>query len=365
MKYFCLPSDFRPETLRDYHELNNLYENARVVETYGRMDSDPITGINPPDSQTPAIDRYQLEKYVRYGRDRGLEFSYLLDPSFSGEVELTSEGFRKIKFFFRMLRDLGVSSITLFLPTLMEIARAVVPDLKIKASGSCRIDSPPKAQFFAEIGATHLILDEDILRRPDIIRRIRKTFMGELEISVNSFCATDCPLRVFHHSPVFQSDAGKNLYPYYISRCRNRRMSAESFMKLNWLRPEDLHYYEEAGVQYFRLLGRTDIHAGHPIRAAASYMEGEHDGDLVALLELFSPERPLAIAGCKVDNRKLDGFFEKFMNQPESCTKDCSECGHCRKYAEASICQPDRVLLDVMRTMDRFTLDEFPDCLAL
>jgi len=77
-------------------------------------------------------------------------------------------------------------------------------------------------------------------------------------------------------------------------------------------------------------------------------------------LKLFSPKRPLTIAESSIDNRKLDGFWDKFVNHPESCMKLCDECGYCRKYADASISKTDRLLMDIMKSMSRFALEDFP-----
>ena len=363
MKYFCMPSDFKDDTVNGYSMLNEQHEDSQIIETYGQLAPDTLFGSCRINSQLPEVDRDRLEKYVKYGRDRGIEFNYILNPTCMSNDDLTGEGYRKIKSFMEILSDIGVSSITAALPTIMEIAAYAVPGLKIKASTVCQINSPLKAAYYKELGVGRLVLDEDINRRFDILKNIRKVYDGKLEIIVNSFCSIDCPNKMFDYNTFSHSHTGEKTYPYYSTRCRHRHMGSDSFMKLNWIRPEDIRYYEETGIEYFKIQGRTTVYSGDPIKAVSHYMDGSYDGDLIRLLELFSVKKPLALAGCSIDNRKLDGFWNKFVNEPCSCTKVCGECGYCNDFAEASMPHADRILLDIMKVMDKYVLEEYPQCL--
>jgi predicted nucleic-acid-binding Zn-ribbon protein len=131
-------------------------------------------------------------------------------------------------------------------------------------------------------------------------------------------------------------------------------------MKLNWIRPEDVHYYSETGINYFKLQGRTNVFDGNPAKAVMHYMNESYDGDLISLLELFSDSKPLSLAQAKIDNRKLDGFFKKFFDNPGFCTKVCSECGYCAIFSEASISSIDKMLMDIMKPVFKTVLQEFP-----
>lgn len=360
MKFFCLPSDFKQETIDKYSEINSLYEHSKIYEIYGQMAPDTVFGSCRVSKHLPKVDRLTLEAYVKYSKDKGIEFNYVVNPSCMENDELTAEGSKRVKFFFRMLREIGVDSLTLALPSLMEIAGYAAPELKVKASTICQINSPLKVKYYDELGIKRLVLDEDIHRKFDVLRNIRKVYNGDLEIIVNSFCTIDCPFKMFDYNSFSHSHKEKDTYPYYATRCKYRHIGAESFMKLNWIRPEDLHYYHDIGINYFKLQGRTNVYTGDPAKAVIHYIEESYDGDLVKLLELFSPKRPLAIAESCIDNRALDGFWEKFVYHPESCSKLCGDCGYCRRFGEASMEGPDRTLMDIMKIMDKYMLEEFP-----
>lgn len=363
MKYFCLPSDFKYETIDKYAEINEKYEHSKIIETYGQLAPDSIFGSCRSPKYLPAVDLNQLEKYVKNSDDKGIEFNYIINATCMGNDELTKEGYDKICGFLNMLQDIGVKWITLCLPSLMEIAKYKTPNLKIKASTICLIDSPLKAKFYYELGIKRLVLDEDIYKRFDILKNIKKVYPGDIEIIANSFCLNDCPYKMFHYNSFSHSYIHKDKYKYYGTRCNNIHIGAENYLKLNWIRPEDLHYYSEIGISYFKLQGRTNVYDGNPAKAVTHYIEEYYDGDLISLLELFSKSRPFTIAMTEIDNRKLDGFLDRFFLEPGFCNKVCSECGYCKGFSDISISRTDATIMDVFKIIHKATMDEFPKLL--
>lgn len=360
MKYFCLPSDFKHETIDRYAELNKKYDYSKIIETYGQLAPDSIFGSCRSPKNLPAVDFEQLEKYVKYSGDNGIEFNYIINASCMGNDELVKEGFDKISGFMQRLQDIGVKWITLCLPSLMEIAKYKAPGLKIKASTVCLINSPIKARFYDELGIKRLVLDEDIYKKFDLLENIRKVYSGDIEIIVNSFCRTDCPYKTFHYNSFSHSHICKDKYPYYGTRCNDMHIGGENLIRLNWIRPEDLHYYSDIGINYFKLQGRSNVIDGDPAKAVTHYIEEYYDGDLISLLELFSEGRPFSFTGTVIDNRRLDGFLDRFVKEPDFCNKICSECGYCEAYSNAAISRADAAIMDVMKLMYKSTIDEFP-----
>ncbi len=363
MKYFCMPSDFKQETLDRYEEINNRYEHSKITETYGQLAPDSLFGSCRSPGNLPAADIKGLERYIQYSADRGIEFNYIINASCMANDELTKEGFNKIGGFLKTLQDIGVSWITLCLPSMMEIAKYKAPGLKIKASTVCLINSPIKAAFYDELGIKRLVLDEDIYKRFDLLKDIRKAYTGELEIIVNSFCRTDCPYKTFHYNSFSHAHVYKEKFPYYGTRCNNIHIGAENLIRLNWIRPEDLHYYSDLGIHYFKLQGRSNILDGDPAKAVTHYIDEYYEGDLVRLLELFSESRPFSISKAQIDNRKLDGFLDRFVEDPGFCSKLCGECGYCKAFSDAAISRMDDALMDLMKLLYKPTLDEFPTSL--
>lgn len=351
MKFFCMPSDFKNETIDKYVEINNKYNHSRILETYGQLAPDTVFGSCRSPRGLPAVDRNKLENYVGYCKDKGIEFNYIINATCMSNEELTKPGYTKIKSFLEMLECIGVGWVTISLPSLMEITQYIAPGLKIKASTVTQINSPHKAKFYERLGIKRIVLDEDIYREFDTLKNIRKVYTGDIEIIINSFCVNDCPFKMFHYNSFSHSHTNRDECSYFNSRCHSMHIAPENYMKLNWIRPEDIHYYYDIGIEHFKIQGRTNVYSGDPSRTVVHYIEEHYDGDLISLLELFSTARLLTIADCKIDNSKLDGFFKKFISDPGFCTKICSECGYCKGFAEKSMEPSDIAILSIMDLM--------------
>jgi len=134
----------------------------------------------------------------------------------------------------------------------------------------------------------------------------------------------------------------------------------EEFIKANWIRPEDVGYYEDTGINSLKIIDRNrktqDI-----VFALRAYLERRFDGNLIDLLFYIHPSsketiflkglrfflHPLQInifklikikqlfpdIGVYVDNRKLDGFL-KYFSEGKCKSCDCNDCGYCRGVAE-------------------------------
>ncbi len=360
MNNFCMPADFKLETIDAYAELNAQYTNTRIFETYGQLIPDYLFGSCRHDSTLPLVDQKSLKTYVGYCKERGIVFNYILNPCVTLNEELTKQGYDRIKEFAQMIESIGIEYITIALPSIMEIIHYVAPSLKIKASTVCHIDSPKKAKFYEEMGITRLVLDEDIYRKPNILKSIRKVYSGELEVIINSFCIKDCPYKIFHYNTISLSHRLHDCEyaNYYSYKCKRQHFDGEELIKQNWIRPEDLKYYNDIGIEFFKVQGRQLVLSGNPIKAIKHYMNEDYDGNLLELLQLFTSSHELSV-GINVDNKQLNGFIKWFFDNPFLCNEDCQSCSHCANYTYKSIGKGQCNFLTLMKVMNKKVTKEF------
>ena len=336
MRTFSVPADFKTATIDGYRELNQRYDNARVTETYGQATVGVLSGSGRASRLLPPIDLRALEAYVRYSAAAGLGFSYTFNASCLGNVEFTEAGMRRINKFLVRLWNMGIRDITLALPQLIPLVRSSGCDFRLKASTIGQIDCASKAAFYKRLGFRRIVIDEDITRDFRKIRQIREAFGEGVEMIVNSICRKDCPYKMFHYNHESHASGTQDIRTFFAHSCN--MYSASDWMhpiKLNWVRPEDLGFYESVGVHDFKIQGRHAALSGAPVRAAETYMKGEYSGDLYELLNLFSPGRYSAIP--RIENAALDGFLNWFYEDPNNCSGDCQKCGYCERFARASI----------------------------
>jgi collagenase-like PrtC family protease len=341
MKYFSLPADLKTETIDKYVRLNSLYEDCRVVETYGNIKSGNMLGSGRSIDQLPEVDLSSLQDYIHYSRGRGIGFNYTLNTSHMHNREFTRKGIVEIMMFLASLYEAGVRCLTVTLPSVMEIVRHLREskyDFEIKASAICQITTANRALVYKEMGARRIVADESLNRDFPALKRIMAAFGKHIEVIVNAVCFKDCPYRQFHYNQIASDSidvSGAASANYYDHRCLLRRFqNPGNFLKLSWIRPEDLKYYTGLGIQYFKLQGRHTVANGDPARAVECYFKESYEGDLVELLDLFNPTshfRP------SIANEKLAGFIKPFYERENFCKNDCRNCNYCDSFASCCL----------------------------
>lgn len=337
MKYFSLPADFKHETINKYDELNQMYEHSKVTETYGQITVGNDFCSGRADGSLPEVDFIKLRQYVKHSKEKNIQFNYTLNSSYMHNIEFTKRGVSKLKDFLYQLYDCGISDLTITLPTMIELVKSLDIDFNVTASVICQIDSANKALFYKNFGADRIVVSESINRNFRALKDIRSVFGDEIKIIINSICFNECTYRSYHYNQI----AGASKMPadtfgmdYYTHRCAMRLCNdLSNFMRLCWIRPEDLHHYDQIGIHFYKLHGRELVLRGNPIRTVESYFREHYDGNLMELLDLFSERYKFKFY---IENRELDGYIDKFV-QSDFCTHNCSRCHYCDQFAERAI----------------------------
>jgi collagenase-like PrtC family protease len=338
MKYFTVPADFKKETIDRYDQLNREYSDSKVIETYGNLTLGKNFGSGRVYEYAPKTDLLDLREYIEYANERGIEFNYTFNVPYLQNMEFTKEGVAEIKAFLKELYAAGVRSITISMPSLIELVRLSGYDFKIKASTICHIMNTHVALAYKNMGIDRMVLDEGLHRDFAMLERIRKRVGEKVELIINTTCQMACPYRHFHYNSTggysngVSNEVGVNFFEH---KCMMQRYKDPSgFIKRSWVRPEDLHYYTDIGINYFKLQGRQHLQDGDHLRALEYYFKGSYEGNLIELLEMFNPQQVFEIY---IDNKKLDGFMEPFASKEINCRHDCSECDHCVVYAKKAM----------------------------
>ena len=338
VSYFSVPADFQQSTIDKYAQLNKAYSDSRVLETYGSITVNNQMKSGRSLEGLPKIDFYDLKQYVNYSIKKGIDFNYTLNPSFMNNDEFTYEGGAEILEFLMHLYEAGIRSLTVAMPSLIDIIRHSPYPFHIKASTICQITNANKAMEFKRMGVKRIVVDESINRNFMELKQINSVFGGSVEVIVNSICFMDCVYRIFHYNQI-SADSITSENPvsthYFSNRCLLRRFrNIDSLLKLSWVRPEDIRFYNNVGIYNFKIQGRQLIQKGNPVRMLEHYFDRKFCGNLMDLLDCFSNVNSFKIM---LDNQKLDGFLEPIASEKINCPNNCESCHYCKNYAEEII----------------------------
>ena len=117
--YLSIPTNWQDDLL----ERINL---STTQEIYGKLERDIIGGGRSSLLLAP-ISKSCLAGAVSSYHKRGFKFNYLLNASCSNNIEWTSGGQRKIRKFLDWLARIGVDSVTVSIPYLLEMIKKCYP----------------------------------------------------------------------------------------------------------------------------------------------------------------------------------------------------------------------------------------------
>jgi collagenase-like PrtC family protease len=359
-RLITLPTSFTDTFLRDLAALNDEFRESgnKVYELYGSFQHGSFHSARPA-KYLPLIGRSAFKQHVRQALDHGVRFNYLLNATSYANYEYTHEGRKELEEFLQFLSDCGVASVTVTAPYLVDIINRRFPDLEVVVSTIGYVGAKRGISQYEDIGASRIVLDVEVNRDFRFLRHVIPHTNVDLEIVVNPVCLYQCHFKFNHYctatfgSHPHKDGCGHPYNQYYLNWCYLEKLkNLGEFMRSPWVRPEDVHLYQELGLRYFKIAGRG-LDSEELLRRAKFYLQGEFSGNLLALLGWphwlqfrktaeGSVLEPLEIS---LQNDELSGFLDFFQQKEPPCRLGCEGCGHCDKWAARHIKSNDPELL--------------------
>lgn len=364
--------------------LPGLISPHGAVEIFGKLPKDAAGGGRASYMIAP-VSRGRLESHVRSVHRAGMAFNYLINSACQGNHEFTRAGQRGLRELLDWLSEIGVDAVTVSTPYMLEMVKRSYPHFRAKVGVFAGVDTPSKARFVQDLGADCIAVHPLMtVRNFARLKAIRAAVSCELQLIANSCCLLECPLAPYHNvglSHASQSGSSGFFIDYCLLRCLVTKLSDPvNYIKSPWIRPEDVHYYEDMGYTSFKILER-DAPTETLVKRVKAYHSRHYDGNLLDLVqsygfrdsrsksqptrarlwelrEFFKPSKtiPTRLLPLKelaklqgmlyqgtrsdkqfhIDNRALDGFMSRFVS--EDCANlNCEDCGHCAQYAEKAL----------------------------
>ncbi len=234
----------------------------------------------------------------------------------------------------RMDTQLGLHEIITTSPFVARVIKENFPHLRVTASVNMWIGTTQAMDYLAD-DFDGFYLQREFNRDFERIRRL-KDWCDEhgkmLKLLGNSGCLYSCSFHTFHDNLVAHEamvSQGDNAFSNNPSPCwdymegKNHIQAAATFLRGNWVRPEDVKHYEP----YFDEIKLATRMHSTPRRVIMAYARGRFHGNLMDLTEpaysrLF-PAHILDATKCPSD------WFE----QTSSCGHHCESCSYCQNAA--------------------------------
>ncbi|ABE52434.1 peptidase U32 family protein [Methanococcoides burtonii DSM 6242] len=309
--------------------LEDLLSGSDDIYAVYMAGSPDYIGTGRTNLSAPKLEEIAIQ--TEYAHDKGVKMEIILNSSCMGGQQLTPEGYRTIDWYFDKLNNIGIDSITVADPFFVEML-AKDYDMDVVVSVLSFVDSPQKAEFYEQLGATTIVIDPVVNRQFDKLEAIRDAVSCDLKLLVNEACLYQCPFRYAHFN-FFSHANGPGPKPnvlddYYYFKCLSLRINdPQQLIKSPWIRPEDLKEYRHI-TDTFKIGGRTQF-VNWVLDAVDAYAGESYDGNLMDLLDSVKDLKD----NFYVPNSELNGAIEQWKR----CDKVCHKCGYCKRLAEKVI----------------------------
>ena len=345
---------------RLYEELAGL----PVGTYYGKLRED-IVGGGRPSHLLPEVSRAEVAQQVKLIHQQGAEFNYVLNSACLGNREYQDHFKRELFELLGWLVDIGTDMVSVAVPYLIEIIKNHFPSLKVSASIFCHIDNLHMAQFYEQLGVDEITLLQSLTRLPSVLKSYRQALKVDLQVIVNNACLFGCPYRRYHsninsHSSQCDYEFNQVNIDYPVLNCtQTRLMNPAEIIRSPWIRPEDLHYLEEVGIDKFKIAGRTKS-TEWLIKVTKAYAERRSGANTASVIN-FPHGSGAAVSGLGenfptvdifIDNARLDGYFEFFLDK--NCRElDCRKCRYCDQIASKTVLIDEEARQQVLKTYEQ------------
>lgn len=265
-----------------------------------------------------------LEEFAR----AGIGFCLLLNGNCYGGKALSRAFFDHLsKAVGELAKRFGLKCVTTASPVIASFLKKEFPSLSTRASVNMEIGTVEGIEYLLD-HFDSFYLKREYNYDPDRILRLRECCRKhgkKLYILANSGCLNYCSARTFHDNLVaHQHEMAKEenafvfhgLCSEFLRSGTNRNHILE---KSNFIRPEDVHFYEEL-CDGMKLATRTNF---NPMAVAYAYFNGRHNGNL---LDLTEPAHSALLPGEILSTRH---FPADYAQHRFHCDRICEKCNYC------------------------------------
>lgn len=340
-------------------ELDNEGLSQYIYEVFGSLPSS-FMGTMLTRASLPQVTPEELKDFVNKIHTMNIKFSYALNALSMGNFEYTNEGQREVSEFLEWLDDISVDSVIVSNPFLAMFIKVNFPSFEISISSAASVDSLQKARYWEEMGASSIKLPLAVNRNFPLIKSLTENIKIDVEVMVNQLCLYQCSLERYHtvttntDSQVIQKKKEVLPFPDWCRlKCNLIRWSNPTeLIKSPIIRPEDIPLYQKYGIKYFKIIGRNKNMRAKIINIIKAYKNETWQGNLLDIvgvnanpppyeLTQFYPEKEFKRYFSEplyyIDNAKLDGFIDYFIENGHKCSHMCGICQYCDEIAERVI----------------------------
>ena len=301
-----IPCHWNKEVVKKIISISKSTGGLEIKEIYGSLASGPI-GHGRSKNSVKDISRDEAIDFRLFLKENNIDFTYLLNAPFKLKDDKLQEVDEYLKW---IINEFKPDALTIASYELMKHIRQIDNNIPIHISTIAGVKDSKDLERYLDIHPTRVVPHHDCGKRWQDLKDIAE--LGnkngiEVELLATESCLFSCPHREAHYK--FLADETKD--ETFHTCCNTKKINnpRELLLAGGTVRPEDEEFYENLGVKYFKITGRSKPEEWLP-EVVEAYSKGSYDGNLIRLLGIDPTLE--AEKWIYIDNKSLNGFIEKF-----------------------------------------------------
>jgi len=327
----------------EFDKLNQKYAPDVIDEVYGSMRGDPLGQVREADRLTD-VSSAEVAVFVKRAHEKNIKVCYAINSPIITPRHLAARS-GDVVVFLNWLCSMEIDNVIVASPAFAKYLKEWMNTKEFGVIGSTVLNLRTLEQMEKFQGIFDRICPATDRNR-DTLFLYKTNEVIPVELLVNEMCLYQCPWRNYHYcqeavdNPYMMYDVIEELKDFPIDECwRCFVEDPVNIIKSRWVRPEDTHIYEEFGIEWFKLSGRT-MSTEWISRTTEAYVSRQYNGNLLDLFPIVAGSLSTEKHGDRkfyIDNARIIDIGHTLIARDRgSCLTGCRQrsCDLCTRLWE-------------------------------
>ncbi len=331
-----IPAFFSNNFINELEKLQNTKKgNDYIDNVYGSPRS-LILGQARASKKIPELSLAEMKNYINKLHNIGIKFHFTLNSVWSNGIERSVENEEIIYDEIKSIIDTGIDALIIGNLYVAEIINNQFQDINTICSINLKTDSVYKLKsLITDFNFNKVVLERTVNRNIDFLQNLNRIYNDNIVLLANPDCIYDCPISLYHmlengHLSMKGNDlSNKN---YCVDYCQKKYMTDYAeILKTPWIHPADIDLYEEIGVKFLKIQGRT-LTEKRILNLTKLYLNRLNSDNFVEIFPNFIGKdknvENFSIFKDNLFNRRafVETFFKNKINCKNICGLKCFKC---------------------------------------
>jgi len=332
---FSIPANFNKEFLDGIEKILNAVDTFNYIDNIYGSPRSLILGQSRASKKIPELSNNELSNYIKVVHKLKIKFNLTVNSIWSNGIERKKENLKRIFKYIENFLKLGVDSFIIGNLYLAELIKLEFQEINLIASINLKTDSVYKLKSLLEdFNFNKVVMERTTNRDINFLKSINKKYDNNIILLANPDCLFDCALSSYHMlenghlSMIGDVFMKKN---YCINYCKHKFKDIDNIIKTSWIHPCDLDLYQNIGIKYLKIQGRT-LSTKRILNLTKAYLSGKTiKSNLLEIYPNFLGKDNYIKENDYIYNNFnrrefIESFFKKNINCKVSCGISCKKC---------------------------------------